>query len=58
MPDAMEQSIRNYSSSDKLKFILTGFNVAAYEPDWEDKYNAVHDVVYEMYRCMQKNFVC
>ena len=51
MPDAMVQSIRNYNSSDKLKFILTGFNGAAYEPDWEDMYNAVLDFVYEMYRC-------
>ena len=50
MPHAMVDCVGSLNASDKLKFILSGFNGCKYEQEWENIFEAVIDFIYEIYK--------
>ena len=53
MPDAMLDTFNVYDKHEKLRFILSGFNGAQYEDEWEPIYNCMISFVYKMYKARQ-----
>ena len=50
MPDSMRHEFVKMDKLSRLKFLLSGFLVENYVPEWQDLYHKASSFVYELYR--------